>query len=363
MKKIKKSEILSAKTSTGKTKYWRAIIYQDIKKYYLGSEHWIGEGKHTELEPKEIIPKNLGKKNATTPKIQAELEFERKIISKKEEGYTLEGETTTVLPLPMLAHSFDKRSHDIVWPAYVQPKYDGCRCLYNSKIGAYSREGKFFIKEIFQHLEFDTKGYTLDGELMLLDQDFQDSMKAIKKYSDLSKKLCYVVYDILIEDIDFDERLKILLELSLEDLPLQIRFAPTYEIKNEEKLKEMHNAFVSSGFEGAIIRNKKGLYKIGHRSKDLQKYKDFIDKEFEIIGAKEGAGVHKGCICWRCKTEKGEEFDANPDGELEARKALYKVYLKDPGEFIGKKLTVKYQSLTQRGVPRFPVAKIIRDYE
>ena len=39
------------------------------------------------------------------------------------------------------------------------------------------------------------------------------------------------------------------------------------------------------GFEGAIIRNMDGLYTFIHRVDDLQKYKEFFDAEFKIIGA------------------------------------------------------------------------------
>ena len=40
-----------------------------------------------------------------------------------------------------------------------------------------------------------------------------------------------------------------------------------------------------------------------------------------------------------------------------------KPYLTNPDTVIGKKLTVRYQGLTNGGVPRFPIGASVRDYE
>jgi DNA ligase-1 len=37
--------------------------------------------------------------------------------------------------------------------------------------------------------------------------------------------------------------------------------------------------------------------------------------------------------------------------------------LRRAAELIGKRLTVRYQELTDGGVPRFPVGVAVRDYE
>jgi DNA ligase-1 len=48
-----------------------------------------------------------------------------------------------------------------------------------------------------------------------------------------------------------------------------------------------------------------------------------------------------------------------PRGTHEDRADLFK----DGDSYIGKKLTVRYQELTEDGIPRFPVGIAFRDYE
>jgi len=92
---------------------------------------------------------------------------------------------------------------------------------------------------------------------------------------------------------------------------------------------------------------------------DLQKHKPFVDDEFEIVGAHEGAGNDAGTIVWECVTKKKKRFSVKPEGDRDTRKW----YWEHRKEYIGKKITVKYQELSDEGVPIFPVGVAIRDYE
>jgi ATP-dependent DNA ligase len=140
-----------------------------------------------------------------------------------------------------------------------------------------------------------------------------------------------------------------------------------------EDIPALHAKYVEEGYEGLMLRNKAGPYKVGFRSKDLQKYKEFQDDEFEVIGFSEGDGVEKGCVIWTCETKKGDSFSVRPRGTHEERRDLYKI----AKSMVGKKLTVRFQELTEDGrssssssaaggtggVPRFPVGIAFRDYE
>ena len=107
-----------------------------------------------------------------------------------------------------------------------------------------------------------------------------------------------------------------------------------------------------------MLRASKGLYK-NVRSVDLLKYKEFFDDEYEVVGFKEGEGGEKGCVLWTCKTEKGTTFHCRPRGTREDRTELFQ----KGASYIGKKLTVRFQELTDDGIPRFPVGIAFRDYE
>jgi hypothetical protein len=97
-----------------------------------------------------------------------------------------------------------------------------------------------------------------------------------------------------------------------------------------------------------------------HRSKDLQKYKDFMDSEFEIVGGKLATGLEEGCIVFRVKTEDGKEFEVKPKGTREMRRE----WARDMDNIVGKMLTVRYPLLSEDGIPCSGAVGIaIRDYE
>ncbi len=92
----------------------------------------------------------------------------------------------------------------------------------------------------------------------------------------------------------------------------------------------------------------------------MLKYKEFTDEEFEIIGVDEGSGQLAGCCgSFFCKMESGLTFKAKLEGKFERLKYIYT----HQNEVLGKMVTVKYQNLTTRGIPRFPVAKSIRGFK
>jgi DNA ligase-1 len=130
-------------------------------------------------------------------------------------------------------------------------------------------------------------------------------------------------------------------------------------VDNETQIHEAQRKFVEEGYEGAMVRNLLGTYAIGKRSANLQKVKTFLDGEYLIVGFTQGTGGETGCIIWECHTPAGQPFRVRPRGTQEDRKVLFQ----NGSDYIGKKLTVRYQELTDDGVPRFPVGITIRDYE
>ena len=76
-----------------------------------------------------------------------------------------------------------------------------------------------------------------------------------------------------------------------------------------------------------------------------------------IVGFSEARGRDAGSVIWNCATKAGEEFECRPIGTLEHRKELFR----NADKHIGKLLTIKYQELSERGIPRFPSGKAIRD--
>lgn len=139
---------------------------------------------------------------------------------------------------------------------------------------------------------------------------------------------------------------------------------------NRNDVEVAHNAYVQMGYEGVmvkkiskhnnipIIENKSCIYRFG-RCTNLIKYKHFKDDEGTIIGFEEGNGIWLQTPIFIVQDKTGKTFKATPKGSLELRRKMYT----DIKILIGKRVTYRYQELSQEGIPRFPIALHIRDYE
>ena len=128
-------------------------------------------------------------------------------------------------------------------------------------------------------------------------------------------------------------------------------------IRTEEALMSYEDQCHNDGYEGVMARNIQSQYLFGYRSKDLLKVKRFLDEEYEIVDFTHGTSIELECIVFVCKTKDDQTFSVRPVGTHEERKVMYK----NGASYIGKMLTVKYQELSNDGVPRFPVGLHIRE--
>ena len=270
---------------------------------------------------------------------------------------------------PMLAHQYSNKKSEIKFPCYVQPKLDGVRCvIVRNKL--YSRNGNIFPS--LPHIEEELKKYNknnliLDGELYTDDINFEKIVGLVKKWKKSEEdeknatKIYLNVFDYIDNKLTFEQRLKNLnIFFDNNKNMIHIKQVKSEECLKEENINDFLEKYTKEGYEGLIIRNKKGLYEENTRSVNLQKLKKFVDEEFEIIDyTTPNIGKEVGCVIWICKTKEGKKFNVRPSGNYQERKQLYK----NAKKYIGKMLTVRYQELTNGNVPRFPVGVTIRDYE
>lgn len=365
------------KSSTGKIKMWKIVLNLENDKVTLNTWSGYEDGKKTSSS-REIKGKKIGRANETTPWNQAVLEAVSKLNKKKDEGYVENKEDLEEqnLLLPMLAHSYDKRSKDVVWPAFIQPKLNGVRCIARMTENGpeyISRKGKKYTT--LGHLDEAVEklickvGRPLDGEIFHPEWGFQEIIRAVKKdRGEATDELQYWIYDVVDTNTDFENRISTLSDEIVigagyfkpgENIKIDnVVLVPTIEVKSEQELMIEHLKF-SRSFEGTIIRNKKGKYVLKNRSKDLQKYKNFQDSEYEITGGFSAEGNDSGTVVFTCKTAEGKEFSVRPMGSREKRRE----WLDNIESIIGKKLTVKFQEFSEDGVPIFPVGVAFRDYE
>ena len=157
----------------------------------------------------------------------------------------------------------------------------------------------------------------------------------------------------------YKERFEFLAKLFEKNVTASSLIKPvqTFIADELKDVKTYHDDFVKNGFEGAMIRAMDGPYEVNKRSKYLQKFKEFMEEEFKIVGFHEGSGDEKGSVVWDCITKDDKTFAVRPKGTFESRKKLFD----DGKKYIGKLLTVIFQEYSGDGVPRFPVGKGIRD--
>jgi DNA ligase-1 len=368
---IFETPILYKKTSTGKIQQWRAWVEETDEGFLLKVESGQTDGAKTETAGQVI---NEGKQKRSARE-QAIFEATSKMNKKRDEAYfdTIEAAQTQVKLLPMLAHPFDKRKHNITYPAIVQRKFDGVRCLAilneDGTVKLMSRKGKEFphlnhIRESIAKAN-DNTNIVLDGELYSDTLTFQELVGLVRRVTlkpgndEQMLEVSLRVYDCidLNNEQDFEDRYDVIKGVTAKADYLSL--VENVPVENEGQIHEAQQRFVSEGYEGAMVRNLKGAYRIGKRSADLQKVKTFLDDEYEISAFVEGTGNEAGCVIWECVTSDGQTFRVRPRGTQEERKALFQ----NGSSYVGQLLTVRYQELTDDGVPRFPVGIAIRNYE
>ncbi len=359
-------------TATGKVQEWN--IESAATGYYVT---WGQQGGKQQKSYVKVEQKNLGKTNETTLEQQAQLEAHSLWEKKRDSGYRENvGDIELAKTfLPMLAKSYKDHAKKIVWPCFVQPKLDGLRCLanYNGNYSLISRKGKFFntvghIKNELMDISLD-ENTVFDGELYVHGDNFQKIVSAIKRDDPTpdSAEIEYHIYDCFFLDKPketFEKRFNFLDSL-LRSHKGKVKFVDTYTLLSEDDVQGVLAEFEEDGYEGAILRNKQGIYEQNRRSPNLQKVKSFIDEEFEIIGLTDCKGKFEGMGKFICKTKEGGIFTAMPKGTEEQRRK----YLTDKDELLGKQLTVKFFDWTvptekqPHPVPKFGVGIAVRDYE
>jgi DNA ligase-1 len=150
-----------------------------------------------------------------------------------------------------------------------------------------------------------------------LDKPFEERMDYIKKlFSDDSKKFCVALEHELCKDRNH----------------------------LETKLKEIE----SLGGEGLMLREPASAY-VRKRSWSLLKVKSVETEEYRILKHLPGKGKYVGKVGgFECETKEGEKFAVGSGLTDKERE--------NPPN-VGSLITVQYQELSTKGVPRFPIYK------
>lgn len=254
---------------------------------------------------------------------------------------------------PMLAQPLKRVGKLNLSNHLVQLKYNGHRCLVTKHEGdiiAYSRLGKLIdtIPHILKSIDIP-EGVTLDGELYCHGQSLQTIASWAKRAQENTKRLVYVVYDV-ISDEGYSDRLSWLLDQEFWDK--NVVLAPTSFLDREltDKLRQAK----TDHYEGLILRNEVGGYQPGRRSKFLVKVKSCMDAEYpvvDVIPSKKNWGILV------CMLPNGDTFKTSAPGSIPEKEEV----LRNKENYIGKDVTVEFAEYTKDNVPFHCVATGWRD--
>ena len=273
----------------------------------------------------------------------------------------------------MLAHKYNEDKAD--YPAFIQPKLDGVRCLFTAK-GAFSRANNRFMN--IEHIEQALKPFfaknptaVLDGELYNhgLKDDFEKIISLVRKKkptdqdkAEAKELVQYHIYDVASMTIGTytDRYLFILAEQSLKNKAC-LQVIDNNLVLDFDDAVVMHKKNLKLGYEGSMYRTPSGKYK-GTRSWDLMKFKDFHDDEATIVGYEIGKGKREGTLGkFIMQDDEGVEFGC-PPGKGYDYQALTNM-LNNVHDYIGQRATFTYFQRTQAGSYRHPHYKCLRNYE
>jgi DNA ligase 1 len=302
---------------------------------------------------------------------QIDLEMQARISRQMDKGYktsreeALKGSTNQMgLVNPMLAQKITdvRLTQSMLEHAYVQPKFDGHRCLItklNGDMLAYSRRGKA-IETVSHILEDAYKwmqdGDTLDGELYVHGQSLQSISSLIKRDQAGSRALCYHWYDIVDPKRVFHDRWNVVKDLHANSQSPQIKLVPTNRVHKMAEVYTLFGEYRKLGYEGAMLRVSTAGYETAKRSAQLLKVKERHDCEVIVIGMRASS---QGWAILRCRMPNqlasefdGPEFDISAPGSVPEKTEV----LQNPSKYIGRKLTIEYANLTAEGIPFHAVA-------
>jgi DNA ligase-1 len=326
-------------------------------------------------------------KQGRTAEQQAEFEAVAAARKKMRLGYGPAGSCAPgpAPPLPMLATDWGKlkRPERLLAECLLQPKLDGIRCVVCTATGAmFSRTGKPLVS--MPHVEAAVRlasqvaappAAWLDGEVYRHGASFQGIVGAARRTVNVepgdTAALQLHLFD-AVDDAPARERSRRLHEwlaaasvlvspgrlAALQAVHTEALEAPPSLGALRDSVDAAVARFIDQGYEGAILRVAAAPYCRAKRSLDLVKAKRFLQAEFAVLGIEERDRQPGTAGTVRCRTAAGLEFSATPEcteaekGDMWRRRE----------EYLGAQwvATVRYQELTDAGVPRFPVCAGMR---
>jgi DNA ligase-1 len=263
------------------------------------------------------------------------------------------GELVRNLPGVLLAKKWTGRGDLTCY--WMSEKLDGVRAIWDGEAFWSRNWNPFYAPEWFKKKL--PKNVVLDGELWAGRGQFRDTISTVRRKvpnDPMWRGITYMVFDAPMVNEPFEKRMRKLKTLS-KKWPDFVQMVAQRLCVGEEDLTEFHRRIAQEGGEGVMLRLAGSAYET-KRSSTLYKVKGFHDEEARVTGHERGMGRHLGRLgAYRATLlSTGAEFKVGTGLSDEQRANPLPV---------GTIITVRYQELTDRGIPRFPSFIGTRDYE
>lgn len=313
----------------------------------------------------EVVHKSDVVTNASGRSIedQLELEMRSRCSRQLDKGYkptrdeALLGSTNQLgLRNPMLAQKITdvRLTQSDFEHAYVQPKYDGHRCLITKQGGelvAYTRKGKLIttVPHILEDVDnWIQEGDTLDGELYVHGMQLQGISSLIKRDQPDSRRLTYRWYDMVLPK-PYHYRFELMSELVANSRTPQIEIAPTVRVHKMSAVYDLFRAHREAGYEGAMLRLSHNGYEDAKRSDQLLKVKERLDCEVTVLS---GRPSSQGWAILTVKTDWDTVFDISAPGSVPEKTEV----MNNIETYVDRRLNIEYAGLTADRIPFHAVA-------
>ena len=251
-------------------------------------------------------------------------------------------------------------------------KLDGVRAYWDGR-NLRSRNGKILAapegwSAHFPPFALDGELYTARGEFEKIQSIVMDKTPSATAWSEIK----FYVFDVPEASGGLLERLSELEKFIAKNPQAgqNLKIIKQVKVKDNSEFEAFAEAVIAKGGEGAVVREPNAPYE-RKRSKNALKYKKFKDAECEVISINKGSGKYAGLMgSVTCKSlgAAGSNPDEQNDELLQPASGVkFKIGSGFSDEEranppkIGSIITYKYQNLTAKGLPRFPVFLRVRE--
>ena len=248
----------------------------------------------------------------------------------------------------------------------VSEKLDGVRAYWDGR-NLLSRNGKIIAAPEGWSAHFPP--FALDGELYTARSEFEkiqstvmDKTPSVTAWSEIK----FHVFDVPEASGGLLKRLSELEKFIAKNPQAgqNLKIIKQVKVKDNAEFESFAEAVIAKGGEGAVVREPNVPYE-RKRSKNALKYKKFKDAECEVTAINAGTGKYAGLMgSVTCKVLSAA--GSNSDEQI-ASGVKFKIGSgfsdrdrANPPK-IGSIITYKYQNLTAKGLPRFPVFLRVRE--